>query len=407
MQLALTHLDLPGLRARRRGDRRAGHHRPLPRRGRRRGHPGRHPTDGAVGRGPRAPPPGCCSRPPRPSLGRLFTADPHVRDLLVPVLLVAAVAQPVAGIVFVLDGVLIGAGDGGLPRLGAGWPRWRVFAPRRTSCGRWRAAGAGLALGRLRRPVHGRARGGAAHPRPRRRWMRLGAEGRAGGTTLRRVAVGTAAAAVLPRSSGSTFGSPLQKIAMGLVIVFLTAAFPAHPSPRGRSTTRCPTRSAGCSCSPGRRRWPGPSRPSDRRAGSPRSRAWSACRCGSRSCTTGSTRRASGSPRCRRSSSASGSPARSASRARRQDPRRRLRGQAVRPAGLGLRRCRRAARAHLRRRRRRSWSRTTVLVSTVVDLAFVYYLFRVHRRTWLGGPGPLEIHPTQRAGPGRMGRTVT
>jgi Na+-driven multidrug efflux pump len=35
-----------------------------------------------------------------------------VLDLLVPVLLVAAAAQPLAGIVFVLDGVLIGAGDG-------------------------------------------------------------------------------------------------------------------------------------------------------------------------------------------------------------------------------------------------------------------------------------------------------
>ncbi len=46
-----------------------------------------------------------------PFLGRLFTSDPDVLDLLVPVLLVAAVAQPVAGIVFVLDGVLIGAGD--------------------------------------------------------------------------------------------------------------------------------------------------------------------------------------------------------------------------------------------------------------------------------------------------------
>jgi Na+-driven multidrug efflux pump len=34
-----------------------------------------------------------------------------VREALVPVLLVAALAQPVAGIVFVLDGVLIGAGD--------------------------------------------------------------------------------------------------------------------------------------------------------------------------------------------------------------------------------------------------------------------------------------------------------
>ncbi|WP_418061149.1 MATE family efflux transporter [Pimelobacter simplex] len=47
-----------------------------------------------------------------PWLGALFTSDQGVRDALVPVLLVAAAAQPVAGIVFVLDGVLIGAGDG-------------------------------------------------------------------------------------------------------------------------------------------------------------------------------------------------------------------------------------------------------------------------------------------------------
>jgi len=46
-----------------------------------------------------------------PVLGRLFTSDDVVLDLLVPVLLVAALAQPLAGIVFVLDGVLIGAGD--------------------------------------------------------------------------------------------------------------------------------------------------------------------------------------------------------------------------------------------------------------------------------------------------------
>ncbi len=46
-----------------------------------------------------------------PLLGRLFTTDPAVLDLLVPVLLVAAATQPLAGIVFVLDGVLIGAGD--------------------------------------------------------------------------------------------------------------------------------------------------------------------------------------------------------------------------------------------------------------------------------------------------------
>ncbi len=46
-----------------------------------------------------------------PVLGEVFTGDAHVRSLLVPVLLVAALAQPVAGVVFVLDGVLIGAGD--------------------------------------------------------------------------------------------------------------------------------------------------------------------------------------------------------------------------------------------------------------------------------------------------------
>jgi Na+-driven multidrug efflux pump len=47
-----------------------------------------------------------------PFVGPVFTADPRVHDLLVPVLLVAALVQPVAGVVFVLDGVLIGAGDG-------------------------------------------------------------------------------------------------------------------------------------------------------------------------------------------------------------------------------------------------------------------------------------------------------
>ena len=45
-------------------------------------------------------------------LGPLFTQYQRVIDLLLPVLLVAAVFQPLAGVVFVLDGVLIGAGDG-------------------------------------------------------------------------------------------------------------------------------------------------------------------------------------------------------------------------------------------------------------------------------------------------------
>jgi putative MATE family efflux protein len=42
----------------------------------------------------------------------LFTNDPAVRDLLSSVLVVAALFQPVCGVVFALDGVLIGAGDG-------------------------------------------------------------------------------------------------------------------------------------------------------------------------------------------------------------------------------------------------------------------------------------------------------
>lgn len=43
---------------------------------------------------------------------RLFTTDAEVRSLVVGALVVAAVLQPIAGWVFVLDGVLIGAGDG-------------------------------------------------------------------------------------------------------------------------------------------------------------------------------------------------------------------------------------------------------------------------------------------------------
>ncbi|GAB3255454.1 MATE family efflux transporter [Nocardioides dilutus] len=47
-----------------------------------------------------------------PVLPAVFTGDDAVRDLLVPVLLVVAIGQPLCGVVFVLDGVLIGAGDG-------------------------------------------------------------------------------------------------------------------------------------------------------------------------------------------------------------------------------------------------------------------------------------------------------
>jgi putative MATE family efflux protein len=47
----------------------------------------------------------------RPFLPALFAAGPDVRRLLLAVLLVVAAQQPVSGVVFVLDGVLIGAGD--------------------------------------------------------------------------------------------------------------------------------------------------------------------------------------------------------------------------------------------------------------------------------------------------------
>jgi Na+-driven multidrug efflux pump len=48
----------------------------------------------------------------RGTLEPLFSADPAVRRAMAAALLVAAVMQPLAGYVFVLDGVLIGAGDG-------------------------------------------------------------------------------------------------------------------------------------------------------------------------------------------------------------------------------------------------------------------------------------------------------
>ncbi|MFG3404184.1 MATE family efflux transporter [Streptomyces sp. NPDC048142] len=48
----------------------------------------------------------------RPLFIPLFTSDPSVQDALLPALLVVAVSQPIAGVVFVLDGVLMGAGDG-------------------------------------------------------------------------------------------------------------------------------------------------------------------------------------------------------------------------------------------------------------------------------------------------------
>jgi len=47
-----------------------------------------------------------------PWLAAAFTSDPAVRSASVGALVVVALTQPVSGVVFVLDGVLIGAGDG-------------------------------------------------------------------------------------------------------------------------------------------------------------------------------------------------------------------------------------------------------------------------------------------------------
>ncbi len=44
-------------------------------------------------------------------IGLVFTGDPAVAALVMPALIVLALAQPLCGAVFVLDGVLIGAGD--------------------------------------------------------------------------------------------------------------------------------------------------------------------------------------------------------------------------------------------------------------------------------------------------------
>ncbi|WOQ69518.1 MATE family efflux transporter [Microbacterium limosum] len=46
-----------------------------------------------------------------PWIGLLFTGDERLAALVLPALVVLAIAQPVCGVVFVLDGVLIGAGD--------------------------------------------------------------------------------------------------------------------------------------------------------------------------------------------------------------------------------------------------------------------------------------------------------
>ncbi|MFF7172112.1 MATE family efflux transporter [Streptomyces pseudovenezuelae] len=48
----------------------------------------------------------------RPLFLPLFTSDPTAKDTALPALVIVALSQPICGVVFVLDGVLMGAGDG-------------------------------------------------------------------------------------------------------------------------------------------------------------------------------------------------------------------------------------------------------------------------------------------------------
>lgn len=63
-----------------------------------------------------------------PLLAVAFASDPAVHAALRPVLLVIALIQPVSGVVFVLDGILIGAGDGRYLAI-AGIITLAVYAP--------------------------------------------------------------------------------------------------------------------------------------------------------------------------------------------------------------------------------------------------------------------------------------
>ena len=63
-----------------------------------------------------------------PWVGALFTSDPEVQTVLAIALWVMAAGQPIAGYVFVLDGVLIGAGDARYLAL-AGLANLGVYAP--------------------------------------------------------------------------------------------------------------------------------------------------------------------------------------------------------------------------------------------------------------------------------------
>jgi putative MATE family efflux protein len=76
-----------------------------------------------------------------PWAGALFTSDPQVQSVLAVALWVLAAGQPIAGYVFVLDGVLIGAGDAKYLAL-AGVVNLAVYVPLLIAVALSHAAGA-------------------------------------------------------------------------------------------------------------------------------------------------------------------------------------------------------------------------------------------------------------------------
>ena len=111
-------------------------------------------------------------------IGLLFTGDAELAALVQPALIVLAVAQPVCGVVFVLDGVLIGAGDAKYLAI-AGVLNLVPFVPALVLVAALQPAGAaGLAwlVGRVLRRLHARAPRDPGLARARRApWMTAGA----------------------------------------------------------------------------------------------------------------------------------------------------------------------------------------------------------------------------------------
>ncbi len=101
-------------------------------------------------------------------LGLVFTGDPAIAALIQPALLVLAVAQPLASFVFVLDGVLIGAGDARYLAI-AGLLNLVPYVPARARgrVRRRRTGGSGLARRGVLRGLHAGPRRDPGTPCPR------------------------------------------------------------------------------------------------------------------------------------------------------------------------------------------------------------------------------------------------